>query len=90
MYNIKIVRLIKKKQTMNPNTLSSGRKDYNRMLELLCFWNDYFGFVLYCDYLDPWGIVAVDVRFFKLGKGTSLSLGSVFGLVAWVDFCFWI
>jgi len=32
---------------MNPNTLSSGRKDYNRMLELLCFWNDdYFGFVL--------------------------------------------
>jgi len=31
---------------MKPNTIRSGRKDYNRMLELLCFWNDYFGFIL--------------------------------------------
>jgi len=61
------------------------------MLELLCFWNDYCGFVIYCGYLDSWGIVAVDVSFvFKLGKGTSLPLGYVSGLVAWVDFCFWI
>jgi len=37
------------------------------MLELLCFWNDYFGFVLYCDYLVPQGIVVVDVRIFQLG-----------------------
>ena len=36
---------------MKPNTLHSGRKDYNWMLELLSFWNDYFGFILYCDYL---------------------------------------
>ena len=33
--------------------------------------------------------MAVDVRFFfKLGKGTSLPLGSVSGLVAWGGFCF--
>jgi len=54
------------------------------------FVSDYFGFVLYCGYLVSWGIVAVDVRFFKLGKGASLLLGSVSGWVAWVNFCFWI
>jgi len=32
--------------------------------------------------------VAVDVRFFKLGKGTSLPLGSVSGLVVWGGFLF--
>jgi len=32
--------------------------------------------------------MAVDVRFFKLGKGTSLPLGSVSGLVAWGEFLF--
>jgi len=36
---------------MKPNTLDSGRKDYNEMLELLCFWNDYFDFIFYCSYL---------------------------------------
>jgi len=25
---------------MKPDTLRSDRKDYNWMLELLCFWND--------------------------------------------------
>jgi len=57
---------------MKPNTLHSGRKDYNWMLELLSFWNDYFGFILYCDYLVSWGIVIVDVRLLKLGTGASL------------------
>jgi len=54
------------------------------------FVSDYFGLVLYCSYLVSWGIVAIDVRLFKLGKGASLLLGSVFGWVAWVNFCFWI
>jgi len=54
------------------------------------FVSDYFGFVLYCGYLVSWGIVAVDARFFKLGKGASLLLGYVSIWVAWVDFCFWI
>jgi len=66
---------------MNPNTLKKINNWVTLFLIIL---------VLLCGYLVSWGIVAVDVRLFKLGKRASLLLGSVSGWVAWVDFYFWI